>query len=287
MLAGQLARTEGNSVRAYVPTREDAARSAALEARLRQAGATRSESLAEAIAGAAAVLSVVPVRDSLDVARAAARLLDERAYFADFAPAPPADKREAAELVSASGGQYVDVGVLGTVATSGHEVPLALSGPGALAFGELLAREGFQVDVLDAPAGHATLLKLLRSVYLKGRDALIVEMMLAARRYGLEEQVAESVRGPGETVPFPALADRVLCALALHADRRADELRASGEVVAAAGVPPTGSRAASDVLGAVARLGLREAFDQQRPTSGAEVLAAIDERSGRAEPGDG
>jgi 3-hydroxyisobutyrate dehydrogenase-like beta-hydroxyacid dehydrogenase len=134
--------------------------------------------------------------------------------------------------------------------------------------------------VLDARAGDATLLKLLRSVYLKGRDALIVEMMLAARRYGLEERVAESVRGPGENVPFPALADRVLCALAVHAERRSEELRACGEVVAAAGVEPLGSRAASDVLHAVATLGLREAFGQQRPSSGAEVLAAIDERSG-------
>jgi Domain of unknown function (DUF1932) len=108
-------------------------------------------------------------------------------------------------------------------------------------------------------------------------------MMLAARRYGLEERVAESVRGPGETVPFPALADRVLRALAIHAERRAQELRACGEVVAAAGVEPLGSRAAAEVLAGVADLGLREAFHRQRPSSGAEVLAAIDERSGRVQ----
>src|SRR5205823_12126168 len=154
--------------------------------------AARSESLADAIAGADVVLSVVPARASLEVAEQAAPLLRAQALFADFAPAPPADKQAAAAVVAQRGAFYVDVGVLGTVSTSGYEVPLVLSGDGAARFGVLAAREGFDVDVLDAPAGHATLLKLLRSVYLKGRDALIVEMMLAARRYGLEERVAES-----------------------------------------------------------------------------------------------
>jgi 3-hydroxyisobutyrate dehydrogenase-like beta-hydroxyacid dehydrogenase len=280
VLAEHLAQREQNRVRAYVPGRENAARERVLEARFERARAARSRSLEEALGGATAVLSAVPAGASLAVAREVAPLLAEGTYFADFAPAPPAEKQQGADLIGARGALYVDVGVLGTVATSGFEVPLVLSGDGASGLGELLAREGFDADILDAPAGHATLLKLLRSVYLKGRDALIVEMMLAARRYGLEERVAESVRGPGETVPFPALADRTLRALALHAGRRADELRASGDVVAAAGVDPLGSRAASDVLRAVARLGLREAFGQERPSSGADVLAAIDERSG-------
>jgi 3-hydroxyisobutyrate dehydrogenase-like beta-hydroxyacid dehydrogenase len=280
VLAERFARLDQNRVRAYVPHREDAARERALHARLDRAHAARCASLDEALEGATAVLSTVPAGASLEVAHEVAPLLSAGTYFADFAPAPPPDKQQSADSIGASGALYVDVGVLGTVATSGHEVPLVLSGDGASGLGQLLAGEGLDVDVLDAPAGHATLLKLLRSVYLKGRDALIVEMMLAARRYGLEERVAESVRGPGETVPFPALADRTLRALALHAGRRADELRASGDVVAAAGVEPLGSRAASDVLRAVAGLGLRETFGQERPSSGADVLAAIDERSG-------
>jgi 3-hydroxyisobutyrate dehydrogenase-like beta-hydroxyacid dehydrogenase len=284
VFAERLVREASNAITVYVPQRDDAAARAAVASRLGRAGATRSETLADAIAAADVVLSVVPARVSLQVAQEAAPLLRAGAYFVDFAPAAPADKQAASALVAERGARYVDVGVLGTVSTSGYEVPLVLSGDGAAGFGELAAAEGLEVDVLDAPAGHATLLKLLRSVYLKGRDALIVEMMLAARRYGLEERVAESVRGPGETVPFPALADRVLRALAVHADRRADELLACSEVVAAAGVDPLGSSAASAVLRGVAALGLREAFEQQRPSSGADVLAAIDARSGQAAP---
>jgi hypothetical protein len=172
------------------------------------------------------------------------------------------------------------------VATSGFEVPIVASGPGAHGWRALVVPQGLVVEVLDAPAGQATLVKLLRSVYMKGRDALILEMMIAARRYGLEELVARSIQGPGETVPFPALAERVLRALAVHADRRADELLASSEVVRAVGVDPVITRAGSQVLRGVAELELREVFHRERPSSGDDVLAAIDERSGRSTLGD-
>jgi 3-hydroxyisobutyrate dehydrogenase-like beta-hydroxyacid dehydrogenase len=184
-------------------------------------------------------------------------------------------------LVEQVGALYVDAAVLGTVATSGFEVPIVASGPGAHGWRALVDPEGLVVEAIDAPAGHATLLKLLRSVYMKGRDALILEMMLAARRYGLEDRVAESIKGPGEMVPFAALAERVLCALAVHAERRADELFASSEVVRAAGVDPVITRAGSEVLRRLAGLELRDTFDRERPADAAQVLAAIDERSGR------
>ena len=64
--------------------------------------------------------------------------------------------------------------MLGTVATSGFEVPILVSGPGAHGWRTLVDPEGLVVEAIDAPAGHATLLKLLRSVYMKGREALIL-----------------------------------------------------------------------------------------------------------------
>jgi 3-hydroxyisobutyrate dehydrogenase-like beta-hydroxyacid dehydrogenase len=281
-LAEGLGRSGSNLLRAYTPERSQPAAVAALEARLARAAAQRSSSLKEALAGATAVLSVVPAGASLEVAERCAPLLSRGTYYVDLTAARVADKEAAAGLIEQVGGLYVDAAVLGTVATSGFAVPIVASGPGAHGWRALVEPEGLVVEVLDAPAGHATLIKLLRSVYMKGRDALIIEMMSAARRYGLEEPVARSIQGPGETVPFPALAERVLCALAVHAGRRADELLASSEVVRAAGVDPLITRAGSEVLRAVAELELRDVFHRERPSSGNDVLAAIDERSGRS-----
>jgi 3-hydroxyisobutyrate dehydrogenase-like beta-hydroxyacid dehydrogenase len=278
-LAEALSRSDANLVRAYTRPRSQTAAAAALDARLIRAGAMRSGTLAQALDGAAVVLSVVPAGASREIAELAAPLLAGDAYYVDLSPAPVAEKQQAAVMMGDVGALYVDGAVLGTVASSGAQVPIVVSGPGAAGWKALVEPHGLIVEVLDAPVGHATLLKLLRSVYMKGRDALIAEMMLAARRYGLEEQVAKSIQGPGETVPFPALAERVLCALAVHAGRRAEELLACEEVVRASGVKPVMTRAGSQVLRHLAELELRESFDGERPSSGAEVLEMIDRLS--------
>jgi 3-hydroxyisobutyrate dehydrogenase-like beta-hydroxyacid dehydrogenase len=285
-LAEQLSRGGQFELRAYAPSRASTGAAEALQERLERGGAQRLGSITEAVADARAVVSVVPSSAALQTAEACAPLLADGTLYVDLTAASLADTEAAAALFDATGADYVDGAVLGTVATSGAEVPIVLSGPGASRWQALVAPAGLRVSVIDAPAGRATLLKLLRSVYMKGRDALIVEMTLAARRYGLEHEVLATVKGPGESVPFPQLAERVLCALAVHAGRRADELHASSEVVAAAGIDPVISRAGSQVLRALADLELRGAFDHERAPSAAEVLAAIDERSGRTAPGD-
>ncbi len=276
-LAEGLAHSGAHRLRAYAPERsQPVAAAVVVEDRLRRSGVSRCASLQETVADASVVLSVVPASASRSVVERCAALLDPGAYYVDLAPAPLVDKQAGAALVAQAGALYVDAAVLGTVAVSGFEVPILASGPGALGWQTLVNPEGLMVEAVDAPAGHATLLKLLRSVYMKGRDALIVEMMLAARHYGLEDRILESIQGPGEQVPFAALAERVLCALAVHAERRAEELLASSEVVRAAGIDPLSTRASAEVLHRLAALELRDAFARQRPSRGEDVLAMID-----------
>jgi 3-hydroxyisobutyrate dehydrogenase-like beta-hydroxyacid dehydrogenase len=243
-------------------------------------------SVEEAVGGATAVLSVVPAGESRAVVEYCAPLLDRDSFYVDFTASAVADKLAGATAVEQAGALYVDAAVLGTVATSGFEVPILASGAGASGWKALVDGEGLVVEALAAPAGHATLVKLLRSVYMKGRDALILEMMRTARSYGLEARVAESISGPGEQVSFTALSERVLCALAVHAERRADELLASSEVVRSAGVDPLMTLAGAEVLRRLAGLHLRETFDRERPSNGDQVLAAIEALESREERGE-
>ncbi len=277
-LADGLAASGRHQLRAYV--RRPPPPGSPQHRRLARAGVEPCEQLKTAVRGAAAVLAAVPASAASQVAEDAAPLLESGALYVDLASAAPEAKARSAGRVCASGGSYVDAAVLGTVLTSGAAVPILASGPGASDFEALVASDGLKVTTIDAPAGHAALVKLIRGIYLKGRDALIVETMLTARRYGLAELVAASLNGPGERVPFERLAERILCSLAVHAERRADELAASSEVVARAGIDPSLARAGSRMLRNLARLGLCELFDGERPDDAEVVLAAIDERSG-------
>lgn len=279
-LAQRLGASGEHRMRAWSRERPDldAASSAARTERLRAAGVEAADSLEAAVRGADAVLCAVAGSASREVAERSAPFLDDGCLFVDLTAAPVADKESGARAVAAAGGRYADGAVLGTAAVPGATIPIVCSGPGAERCRELAVCEGISVEVLDGPPGRATQLKLLRSVYMKGRDALVVETLVAARRYGLASEVAASIEGPGERVSFVELADRVLRSLAVHAERRADELDGSVEVVRAAGLEPLLASAAAEVLHRVAATGVREELAGLRPEVGAEVLAVLDER---------
>jgi len=283
-LARRLGDSGAHEMRAWTRDRPDldAAGLAARTERMRAAGVERIATLEDALRGADLVLSVVSGESAREVAERSAGLLDNDALYADLTAAPVADKEASAKVVGRSGGRYVDGAVLGTVAVPDAKIPIVASGDGAPALQELAACKGISVETLDGPPGRATQLKLLRSVYMKGRDALVVETLLAARRCGLEERLVASIEGPGERVSFADLSDRTLRSLAVHAGRRAEELDSSTDVVRGTGIAPLLAPAAAETLRRVAETGVREAFDGRRPESSAEVLALLDERFSEA-----
>lgn len=242
---------------------------------IRAVGARSCSSLEELAAAVDVVISAVPAAAAAAVAVSAAPHLKSGALYVDPSPLAPASKQNLADIVAQAGGEYVDVAVLGTVNVDGHTVPMAASGPGAERWASFAAPFGFRVSALDGPAGQASLVKLLRSVYMKGRDALILEMMVAARRHGVEETVVASIGGPAEQVPFPDLVARVLGSLALYAERRAVELDSAADLVAETGLEPLVSRAGAARLRWLADLGVRENFADDRPRNADAVLGAI------------
>lgn len=277
-LAERLGASGAHEMRAWIRERSDRAADSALNERVASAGVERRLSLGEAVAGADAVLSVVPGSASRPSAERAAELLDRGTLYVDLTTTAIADKEAGARAVQQAGGRYVDAAVLGAAAVAGVTLRIVASGDGASEWRDLSRCDGLSTQVLEGPAGRATQLKLIRSAYMKGRDALVVETLLAARRIGVENRLVASIEGAGERVPFSDLADRVLRSLALHAGRRAKELGDSADALLAAGVDPRLAQAGADVLRRVADAGLREEFGGERPESGAEVLALLDRR---------
>jgi 3-hydroxyisobutyrate dehydrogenase-like beta-hydroxyacid dehydrogenase len=259
---------------AYVRAQpEGASRSAK---RAEAAGVPAAASIAEAIESADLVVAAVPAGAARSVAEACCQALRPGTLYVDPAPLLPQEKQALAALVAAAGGEYVDAAVLGTVETEGAEVPLLVSGPGAERFASHAAALGLRVTALDGPAGRASLVKLLRSVFMKGRDALILEMLLAARKHGLETTVLDSIQGRGETVPFPDLAERVLGSLVLYGERRADELDSCAALLEESGVEPVVTRAGAERLRRLGGLDLRARFGDSRPSDLGEALDALD-----------
>jgi 3-hydroxyisobutyrate dehydrogenase-like beta-hydroxyacid dehydrogenase len=274
-IAGGLS-AAGLELRAYVRPRADPSGARARADRMRCAGVLEAGSIADALAGADVIIAAVPGSAGREVAEACARHLSHGQLYVDPTSSLPAAKRAAADLVEQSGAEYVDVAVLGTVVTAGAQVPMLAAGPGAARWKDEGFAAGLHITAMDGAPGDAALIKLLRTVYMKGRDALVVELLLAARRHGVHEAVLESIGGASEQVPFPKLAERVMCSLAVYAERRADELADAASLLRDVGVEPLMAEAGESRLRQLAQSGLAARFAGERPHDLGEVLDALE-----------
>ena len=113
-------------------------------------------------------------------------------------------------------------------------VPLLVAGPHAEAAVAALAETGFDnLRAVAGPVGAAAAIKMIRSVMIKGIEALSAECALAANAAGVLPEVLASL---GED--WPARFDYNIDRMMVHGTRRAAEM---SEVVATLDALGTGS----------------------------------------------
>ncbi|MEG3085983.1 DUF1932 domain-containing protein [Sphingomonas sp. PB4P5] len=205
--------------------------------RLPERSGTASD--AEALAGVAAALSLVTADQALAAARSAARHIPCDAFYFDLNSVAPDTKRAAAQAIEAGGGRYVDVAVMAPVHPARTAVPLLVSGPHAAAGAEFLTTLGFgTVRVVPGDVGRASSIKMIRSVMVKGIEALSAECVLAADAAGVVDEVLASLDASAAPATWARRVDYNLGRMIAHGLRRAAEME---EVVKTLDALGTGS----------------------------------------------
>jgi len=194
-------------------------------------------SAAEALAGATVALSLVTADQALAAAHVADGL-DQGAFWLDMNSIAPQTKQAAATVIAACGGRYVDVAIMAPVNPDALAVPLLVSGPDVAEACTLLRALGFK-DVKDVglQIGRASTIKMVRSVIVKGSEALTAECLEAAERAGVTDAVLDSLGAEWRN-----RADYILDRMILHGRRRAAEMDEVVTTLEALGVEPLMSR---------------------------------------------
>ncbi len=196
-------------------------------------------SAAAALAGATVVISAVTAAECVAAARSAARSLAPGAIFLDLNSVSPKTKIEAAEAIAGGGGRYVEAAVMAPIAPKRIASPILLGGPAAVDFAPLARELGFGgASVFSEVIGRASAAKMCRSVMIKGIEALLTESLVAARRYGVEDTVLESLHGLLPVGDWRALSRYMISRSLQHGRRRAAEMREVAITVAEAGLDP-------------------------------------------------
>ncbi len=207
------------------------------------AGVTSCETADEALADAGLVLSLVTADRALAAAQDYAALIAPGTLWCDMNSVAPDTKRAAAAAVEAEGGRYVDVAVLAPVNPARLDVPLLLAGRAASDAAAALGAAGFtNVRMVGEEVGRASAIKMIRSVMVKGVEALTAEMMLAAEKAGVADEVLASLDASEKALPWRERATYNVERMVTHGLRRAAEMEESAKTLAALGVEPIMTR---------------------------------------------
>lgn len=229
---------------------------AGLKARADDMNVRITETEAEAAASTPVIFSLVTADQALVAAQNCAAHINPGAIWFDCNSCSPGTKRQAAEIIEAAGGIYIDVAVMAPVHPKRHQTPLLVSGPRADAAIEVLRTLGMKPGLAGDTVGKASAIKMFRSVMIKGLEALTGECLLAARRAGVEGEVLQSLQASDPGFDWTARSAYALERMMVHGERRAAEMREVSRTVAELGLPSRMSDAITEWQAQIASLGL-------------------------------
>jgi 3-hydroxyisobutyrate dehydrogenase-like beta-hydroxyacid dehydrogenase len=202
-------------------------------------GITVARDASSAVAEADLVISAVTAAQIGEAAVSVARYLKPQAYYFDLNSTSPAAKQAAADVVGAAGGRFVEAAIMSPIAPRRSASPMLIGGAHAAGFLTLAKQLGFAgVQVFSDQLGAASAAKMCRSVIVKGLEALMLESLLTARKFGVEQTVLDSLQSMTPEDGWKAQGRYMISRALIHGRRRAEEMREAARTVAEAGFTP-------------------------------------------------
>ena len=248
--------TDVTDIRAFDIKTDDEALRPPLLSRYQKHGVAGRLSVQEAVTDADMIFCTVTADQAPVAAQAAAPYLKPGALWFDMNSCAPSSKRQAAETIEAVGARYVDVAVMAPVYPQQNLAPLLLAGPHAAEAESLLKALPMAPTIVEGPVGSASSIKMIRSIMMKGLEALTAECVLAAVNAGVDEAVLSSLGKTYPGIDWPRQSAYNLERTLVHGARRAAEMREVAKTVSDLGFPSdmaTATVAWQERLGAVER----------------------------------
>jgi 3-hydroxyisobutyrate dehydrogenase-like beta-hydroxyacid dehydrogenase len=200
-------------------------------------GVRCAPSAADAVRDADIVISAVTAASSVEAAASVKTYLAGKPFFLDINSVSPGRKQETAKLLG-DAARYIDVAVIAPIHPARHQTPMLLAGADAETVAPALAALGMRVTVAGAEVGAAAAIKMVRSVMIKGIEALTLECFLAAARAGVIDEVALSMKNNYPGLDWAKIVPYNLERMANHGERRAAEMEEVADTLRELGVEP-------------------------------------------------
>lgn len=217
-----------------------------------KAGLTDCGSMAKLVQTCDMVLSVLNPGAAVDNARAVAdacKATGRKIVFVDCNAIAPQTVHEINDIISTAGCTFIDGGIIGPPPRNGAKMRFYVSGPQATLMNRIHC-DGIDVRVAGERVGDASAVKMCYAAITKGSIALGVELLVAARKLGVE-QVLEAELAGSQKVLFDSVVTRS-AGMAFKAYRWVPEMHEIAKTFEGAGMTPRILQGAADMYEQIA-----------------------------------
>jgi 3-hydroxyisobutyrate dehydrogenase-like beta-hydroxyacid dehydrogenase len=231
LFAREFVRKGGASVSVYDRKFETPSERAALVKIAAQDDVRLADNPAAATVGADIVISAVTADQAIAAAQAAAPSLKPGQTYIDLNSVSPSSKRNVAAAINPSRAGFLEFAVMSPVAGLGIASPVLAGGARAREWAERLNRLGMKIEAVSDEIGVASATKLCRSIVIKGLEAIMVDLNLAAAEAGVMTAVLASLTASYPGMDWAEAARIMPTRVARHGVRRAAEMREAARML--------------------------------------------------------
>lgn len=182
------------------------------------------------------IFSLVTADQAEKVANEVSSYIKPNTFYFDCNSCSPETKRRSSDAISLAGGRYIDVAIMAPVAPLKHKTPLYLSGEFAEDAASILNKFDMSGQTVSLEVGHAASIKLVRSIMIKGLEALSAEFIYTAKKLGVEDIVVQTLDETFPDFDWKNNIKKMIQRMETHGLRRAEEMHEVSSMLKSVGI---------------------------------------------------
>jgi 3-hydroxyisobutyrate dehydrogenase-like beta-hydroxyacid dehydrogenase len=195
------------------------------------------------------ILSTVATHVAVEVAEKTVPYLTPDKTYADMNSTSASVKKQIAKIIRPSRANFIEGAILSAVGETGSKASILVSGEKAEEFSRWMNNLGLvNLKYFSPRIGDASQVKMIRSVFSKGVECLLLEMLIAGRRAGVAEYLWKDIVDFMTKNSFEKVAENWIKTHPLACERRYHEMVQVLETLEEMDVIPTMTRGTRDFL---------------------------------------
>lgn len=232
-------------------------------------------SLREVVTSSKYILSTVTTQVAKDVAQESMQYLQPGQIYVDLNSTAPSIKIEINKIIEKSGADFVEGVILGAIGVTGGQTHILTGGIKGPEVARFFSDVGLNVSFYKEEIGKASMFKMLRSIFSKGLEALLLELLIAGKRAGIVEDLWKDITELMNGKPFEQIASNWIQTHAVAYKRRYYEMIQVTETIQDLGIDPLISSGTKAFFERSLSLGFQEKF-LEKPDSIKDVIGFME-----------